>query len=196
MANNKQPDTSNESSLDEKSLLREANDGATSEDAAAEQPHVVFCSDASYHPVMCLLIAFGPLAILASILLVWRDDSSTEQEKRVALRASLWSTLALVLVFVLVLPRRFEVASDASVNVVTFVKIKWNFQNITAAYDNQTIFSEWWRPKIKFACDFDKRVVVRRKNGAWDLLVSPKDPAGFVEAVYKVVAGEKKGSES
>lgn len=177
-----------EKAENEKTSLRaDTNCDATDEN---DTPHVVYSSDASYHPLASLYIAFCPAFILANILIVWRDKTLMDDEKRVAVNTSLWSILGLASLFLLLLPIRFEVVSDASVNVVTFVKIKWNFKNVVAAYvQNQNmLFSEWCRPKIKFASSSrDKNVVVRRKNGAWDLLVSPKDPAAFVEAVFNVV---------
>ena len=97
------------------------------------------------------------------------------------------ATVAVVVVFALVLPRRFEVVSDASINVITFLSKKWNFTEICGAYDKQSPFAEWHRPKFKFAVNWHNRVIVRRKNAAWDVLVSPSDPAGFVAAVWNVV---------
>ena len=162
----------------------------------SDAPSVVFQSRASYHPLVWVLLSFAPIVTLASIGIVYSDDSSTEAEKRQAVLALVWTTVAIVIVYALVLPRRFEVVSNASVNVVTFNPFfKWNFKNVTAAYENQSIWAEWNRPKFKFAVDLHKRVVVRRKNGRWDLLVSPKDPAGFVEEVWRV-AGDTEGSSS
>jgi hypothetical protein len=65
--------------------------------------------------------------------------------------------------------------------------VKWNFKNVTAAYANQSLMmSEWYRPKIKFAAGLHNRVIVQRKLGPWDLTVSRTDPAGFVDAIWKV----------
>lgn len=179
---------------DEKVSLR-----AEDANKAVQLPTIVFQSGAAYHPLICLLIAFGPLATLASIITVCADKTQSDSEKRFAVLTLLGTTLALVILLAAVLPRSFQVLSDASVSVVTIVQIQWNFPNVSSAhaYGPTTLYAEWWRPKIKFAVDLGTRVVVRRQNGAWDLLVSPKDPAGFVEAVRGVdTACETKPSEN
>lgn len=155
-----------------------------------DPPVVVFQSKASYHPLCWLLIALAPASTVIGLWFVVHDATAAlpEEEKARQIKVLIGTTAALVVVFALVLPRRFEVVSDASINVVTCIACKkWNFANVCAAYDKQSIWSEWSRPKFKFAVNFENRVVVRRKNGGWDVLISPTDPKGFVDAVWKVV---------
>jgi len=161
----------------------------TARTAAAQQQQavVVFDSPASYHPLFWLFVAFVPVTtIVLNCWFVYQDDSLTPQEKETTTNTLIWTTVAVVVVFALVMPKRFEVVSDASVNVVTFVFKKWKFSNICAAYDQQGFFAEMARPKFKFAVNTRNRVIVRRTNGGWDLLVSANDPKGFVDAVWKV----------
>jgi len=169
------------------SAKKESSGDNTTSPARLAPPVVVFRSSASYHPLFWLLIALAPVSTLLSIWFVFKDESSTREAKERSLKGLIWATVAVVIVFALVLPRRFEVVSDASINVITFLSKKWNFTKICAAYDKQSPFAEWHRPKFKFAVNWHNRVIVRRKNGAWDLLVSPSDPAGFVVAVWDVV---------
>lgn len=154
---------------------------------AAKEEHVIFRSSASYHSLFGILVAFAPTACLVSMYFVWTDDASTRDEKEGATRGLLWTIIALLIVFVLVLPRRFEVVSNASVNVVSVLGWKWNFGDVCGAFDQQSVFAEWYRPKFKFAVDIHNRVIVKRRNGKWDVLVSPRDAAGFVDAVWNVV---------
>jgi hypothetical protein len=150
---------------------------------------IVFRSPAKYHPMSLLVLALGPVAILVGAWFVLQDDTTSNEEKRKSMQVMAASMAFLLLVYALVLPAAFEVVSDASVNVVTFVRYKWNFGHITGAYDNIGFVEDLTRPKIKFAVDFCTRIIVRRKD-RWDLVVSPQDATGFTKAVWDVVGGK------
>ena len=157
------------------------------ESSSPESKEIAFSSPASYHPLVWCLIALGPLSTLGSIFFVYNDDSSTDNDKRKAVMALAWTTVALVIVFVFVLPTRFDVLSNGSIAVKT-LPLAYKFGHVTAAYENPPLLEGWSRPRIKFATNFHNRVIVRRKQGGWDVLVSPKDPEGFTSAVWKVAA--------
>jgi hypothetical protein len=156
--------------------------------AAVAHPHVVHRTAVASDPAIYVLIGLVLVVLIASGGLVYMDTTLADSEKRNNLIAVACSTVATLVTFLLVMPKEFEVVSDASINVVTFVSIKWHFGNVTAAYDGEHSPSHWSRPKIKFATTCGKHVVVRRKNGGWDLLLSPHDPEQFIKAVFQVAA--------
>ena len=156
---------------------------------------VVFQSSASYHPAICCLIAFAPATTLFSMMAVSRDPTASAAEKQHAVRALLWTTLAIVIVFALVMPKRYELTSQATLKVVTWLGFTWNFENVISANDEITIWSEWGRAKWKFAVDLGRRVALRRRN-AWDVLITPRDPKGFVVAVRQVVNNQESMAEN
>lgn len=158
------------------------------------QAQVVFSTPAVYHPAVVLLLIFSLSVPIVTLLFTYSDEQASAEEKKMAVRVLITTMVAIAIVFSLVLPRAFDVVSDASMNVTTIFGIKWNFTSITASYKLDSLFSEWTRPKFKFATDLRNRVVVRRKNGRWDVLVSPKDADGFVQAVWSI-AGEVEGSD-
>lgn len=163
--------------------------------ALSTNNQVVFSTPAVYHPVMCLLLLFSLSVPVLTLIFVYNDEQASVDETKAAVRTLIATLIAITIVFSLVLPRAFQVVSDASINVVSVLGVKWNFSSITAAYKLDSLFSEWTRPKFKFATDLHNRVVVRRKNGGWDVLLSPKDADGFERAVWNV-AGNVEGSEN
>lgn len=150
----------------------------------ASTPDLVFTSRAAYQGWVVSLLAFGPLAIIAAGIVTWMDQTMSYKEKLQSLKILFYSFVFVLVLYVFVMPHRFEVRSDASIRVVTW-PMSYKFGHVTAAYENPPIFS--LRPKIKFATDLTKRVLVQRKNG-WDILLSPDDPKGYVDAVWKVVS--------
>ena len=150
----------------------------------ASTPDLVFISRAVYHVWVVFLLAIGPLSIIAAGMATWMDQTLSYEEKLQGLKILFYSFVFVIVLYVFVMPHRFEVLSDASIRVVTW-PMSYKFGHVTAAYENPPIFS--LRPKIKFATDLTKRVLVQRKNG-WDILLSPDDPKGYVDAVRKVVS--------
>ena len=155
---------------------------------AAPAATVVFCTTASFHPLFWL-ITLAPTAALLLISLIIEEKADVDR-KYTVVHVLVSITIVLILVvFFLVLPRQYEVLSDCSVNVGSYLVKKWRFSNVYVAYDHQDYWSSMLRLKvIKFAFDVDKCVLVKRRNGAWDLLLSPNDPAGFVKAVWQVTS--------
>jgi hypothetical protein len=157
---------------------------------STSRPKVVFESPAKYHPCTLLLLALAPACTLGSLALVYFDDTAPDEDRWSITKVMLWATAVIIVVYSLVLPKRFEVLSDASIRLVTWIPLlAHTFPNATAAYDNPPLHQNLFRPKLKFATDFNSRVVVTRRNEGWDLLVSLHDSPGFVAAVWKV-AGE------
>ena len=139
------------------------------------KPEVVFSSSATHPWWFWLVIVLAPTFCLVSLFL-------TDQDRESVLILVL-SALFSVAIFVFVVPTKYSVLSDASV-VVHVLPTSYTFQHVTAAYENPPLFSV--RPTLKFATRLSQRVVVRRKNRGWDILVSPDDTAGFTQAVWNV----------
>jgi hypothetical protein len=153
---------------------------------------VVHRSPVANDPAIYVIMGLTVLVLVACGGLVYMDSTLSDSEKLNNLIVVVFSMVATVVVFFLVMPKEFEVVSDASINVVTFVTVKWNFGNVTAAYDGEHSPSNWYHPKIKFATTCGNHVVVRRKHGGWDLLLSPHDPEEFIKAVFQVAAETEK----
>lgn len=146
---------------------------------------VVFCASPSFHPLFWLIT----LVPGSSLWMVWffaDGEAMHGQEGFVRLTVVLWIALLEILGFMLVLPHKYEVMSDASVNIVTFVNTTWTFHNICAVYDHQSYCTPR-RQVFRFACDYDNCILLKRKKG-WDLLLSPKDPGGFVADMWNVLS--------
>lgn len=150
----------------------------------ASTTDLVFTSRAAYQFWVVLLLAIGPLSIIAACMATWMDQTMSYEEKFQGLKILFFSFVFVLVLYVFVMPHHFEVCSDASIRIVTW-PMSYKFGHVIAAYENPPIFS--LRPKIKFATDLTKRVLVQRKNG-WDILLSPVDPKGYVDAVWKVVS--------
>jgi hypothetical protein len=156
---------------------------------STSRPRIVFESPAKYHPCTVFLLALAPATALGSLALVYFDETVAYEDRRIITKCLLWATAVIIIVYSLVLPKRFEVLSDASIRVVTWTPLALTFPNATAAYDNPPMHQNLFRPRLKFATDLNSRVVVSRRNEGWDLLVSLHDAPGFVAAVWEV-AGE------
>ena len=154
------------------------------------RPAVDFQSDVSYHPLFWL-ITVVPASTLLCIWLVSEDKAISARGKYAATQVLLWVTIVLILLFLMVLPRKYEVLSDATVSVGSYVATKWKFDDVCAAYDHQNYWSVHAFDVLKLACDGEDCVLVKRKNGAWDLLLSPKDPEAFVRAIWQALANQE-----
>lgn len=151
---------------------------------------VVFESPASYHLWTWILISIAPVATLLSMVIVKHDHTFPPQMKADVLFCLLWTTIALILLFISILPRLYRVYSNGTISVKTCI-FTFRFSNATGAADDPPF--EDWSKVLKFSTNFTKRVIVRR-SGGWDILVSPKDTKGFVEAVWKVAVDEEEGA--
>ena len=161
--------------------LEEANE--TSQ--LRELPRVVFHCNASFHPLFWL-IALVPGSSLWMVWFFADDGVICGRGAFVATTVVFWITCFVILGFFCVLPHKYEVMSDASLNIVTFVMKTWTFRDACAVYDHQSYCSPK-RQVLRLASDFDNCVLVKRKNG-WDVLLSPKDPGGFVEEFWNVLS--------
>lgn len=148
------------------------------------RPEVVLTSDALFHPLFWLVMIV-PASYLLCLWLVIGNE--TFQRKTLA-AVLIWFMIFLSMMFILVIPAKYEVLSDASINIYNFLAMKWNFDRIRAVYEQQSYWTVSHLNLLKFACDPLNCVLVKRKQGTWDLLLSPAEPAAFANSVWSVVA--------
>lgn len=179
-------------------------------------PKIVFESPASYHRWTYVLLSIAPMATLISMVIVHHEDRNkhknynhaSQQKKEDTLFCLFWITVALILVFVAVLPRLYRVYSDASI-VVKSLLFTWRFDNVIGAVKDPPFDDDVWHPRLKFSTNFNKRVLVMRRDvggccggcgwtgfGGWDVLVSPSDTKGFIAAVIDCAADAASQEES
>lgn len=157
------------------------------------QDEAIFTSDASFHPLFWLIV----LLPASSLWLIWFavDDLVIHgQEEFTVVTVVLWSTFLLILGFLFVLPHKYEIMSDASINVVTFVTKKWTFKDVCAVCAHQSYCSQSHQV-IRFASDCDNCILVKRRRG-WDLLLSPKDPGEFASNLWNVLSKQEEADVS
>ena len=152
-----------------------------------DPPTIVFSSRSQYHPVIVFLMSVAPLSIIVSIFLVLRDPSVQDSEREQGIRV-LVCTLTLVFgMYCSILPKQVDVRSNGSIGVKTIL-FTYQFTGVLRAFEAGLGREDFLRPRIKFATSTNNRVIVRRRHGKWDILVTPEDPQGYVRAIEEVVA--------
>jgi hypothetical protein len=148
--------------------------------------HLVYTSPVSYHCWNVFLFAIIPLSTVLSMAVVYSDRTVTNQIKTRDM-VTLWVvSVSIVLLMFLLLPRRVDLYSNSSVLVVTYL-CSHEFPDVISAYDDPTTIPESWQhPRVKCTTNFVSRVLLRRKNGGWDVVVSPQDPKGLIDSVFQV----------
>jgi hypothetical protein len=123
-------------------------------------PTIVFQSPAKYHPMIWCMLAIASVSLLVGlVLVVLMDDTRTAQETKGAVWILLGKTVATFVLFVMVLPARFEVLSNASVRVQMLCPgVRSTFGDATAAYEVHVQASSLPRTG-KIACWYDAKMV-------------------------------------
>jgi hypothetical protein len=85
-----------------------------------------------------------------------------------------------------VLPKQVDVRTNGTVAVKTFL-LTFHIDGIVRAYQAGVGREDFLRPRIRFSTSFQDRVVIRRNHGKWDVVVTPEDPVGFINAVERMV---------
>jgi hypothetical protein len=167
------------------------HDNAAGDDAVSlSDPIVVvkFRTPAKYHLFTVCFLALAPASAIVSLALVYFDETVSYGDRGSIINGLLWAIAVVLIIYSLLLPKRFEVLSDASIRVVMWTSLAHTFPNATAAYENPPMHQNLFRFRLyKFNTDLDSRVVVTRRKG-WDLLVSLHDAPGFVAAVWEVAS--------
>lgn len=164
---------------------------------------LIFSSPASYHFWTWILLALLPLSTLLGTCTVYYslDPVLSSDQRRRAL-IGLWvATLAILVAYVVCLPRRYEVHSDATLVVITRLAAFQFDQLVAASIDPPLIdicsygFQNQGRLRWDVATNFENRILIRRGGGGWDMVVSPWNAPGLVAAVEQVAIPEPPGDE-
>mmetsp|Transcript_3784 Transcript_3784/g.10404 ORF Transcript_3784/g.10404 Transcript_3784/m.10404 type:complete len:206 (-) Transcript_3784:210-827(-) len=179
---------------------------SNNKDNPAQQTQVVFSTPARYDAVTVALVSFAPLCLLVTLFIMIAMDAndyySGSQGKTLNLVVMVISLLAVLLLFAVVLPHHYEIhqsQEEATLVVVTNIpKLQYKFPHITAALENPSILQPCGsRGRLKFATSMQDRILVRRLvQGSWDILVSPEDTQGFVQAVFASAAAVEEAEAS
>jgi hypothetical protein len=148
---------------------------------------VVFASLSRYDYVVVAIMSLAPLSIILNIIMVNRNKSLEEEEVQQKVWILVWALILVFVIYMAVLPRQVDVRSNGTIGVKTAL-FTYIFTGVCRAYEAGIGREDFLRPRLKFAASFTgNRVVVRRRHGKWDIVVTPTDPQGFVQAVEQVV---------
>mmetsp|Transcript_10930 Transcript_10930/g.26444 ORF Transcript_10930/g.26444 Transcript_10930/m.26444 type:complete len:188 (-) Transcript_10930:1914-2477(-) len=159
--------------------------------ASLQPPAVILRTGSKYHPFLIFLLGIGVASVLFPFFFALKDGDYQNAW------VLLWSVLFIAACNLLVLPKSVDVRSDGTIGIKTLVTT-WKFNDVTRAYESSFSPDELMMPRIKFATSWTPphRVILCRKNGKWDVLVSPVDAKEFVEAVNKLVDADLVNAET
>jgi len=194
-------------------VIRPSDDGGKehdhkavmSDDDVETEEVVVFSSRAAYHPLTFLVLAVPLIGLLVRAVMVSIDRSLSRAE-RVSDYLSLTLYAVVVgVIFGLIIPARYIVyhcqpretmgtaaaaaaESSVTIGVQTLLCWTWKFSNASSAAVLPSMWTHCIRPCHNFAVLHPPQniVVISRSEGRWDVLVSPHDKQGFIEAVSQV----------
>ena len=153
---------------------------------------IVFASGSKYQWLVALLVVAPLFAILMSIIL-FDVHSQDEYKNSSTIWALGWCFIFIMVTYMAILPRQVDVRSNGTVAIKTCL-LTFFIDEIARAYRGGNIESNYnyqnlLRPRVMLATSLDKdgAVVIRRNHGKWDVLVTPEDPEGFVNAVEEMV---------
>lgn len=146
---------------------------------------VIIRTGSKYHPWLVALLVLSIVPVLISL------DYALKDEDYKTAWGLVWSLLFVVVVYLLVLPKSVDVRSNGVVGVRTLL-MTYKFKDIVRAYQSDFSADELFMPRIKFATSWQAphRVVLCRKNGKWDVLVSPVDVDEFLDAINSITSGD------
>jgi len=174
---------------DSKNPLDSENSGGNSENAESvpiSDDQVVFSSYSAYSPLITWMLLVAPLTTLSCLLLVWLDDDQPPEERELAIKILVGTTAGILLFYLFILPVRVSVKANGNV-CVRVIPMTYTFTQTVRAYHSPGIWDDAYRLRVKFATNQDKRVIILRRRGKWDLCVSPTNPKEFVDAVTSVM---------
>ena len=102
-----------------------------------------------------------------------------------------WILVLLLVLYMAFLPKQIDVRSNGTVGIKTFL-LTFHIDGIVRAYQSGLGREDFLRPRIRFATGImesgkQHRVVLRRNHGRWDVVVTPADVEGFLEAVEEMI---------
>ena len=155
-----------------------------------KQRLIVFASSSKYQLLLCLLLMIPLLTILISLILF---DINTQEEYKNSWTVWVlgWCFILIMVLYMAILPRQVDVRSNGTVAIKTCL-LTFHIDDIARAYRGCNIDSNYnslLRPRVRYATSLDKdgAVVIRRKHDKWDVVVTPQDPEGFINAVEKML---------
>lgn len=189
MENSKLTEDDHDGNLKDPTLTKSGTTSRRRQASASASSHVIMRTKSKYHPAMYFILIFPLLIILVPLYI-----SLTTGDHQTAW-GLIWSLTFCVFVYMMVLPRTVDVRSNGVVGVKTSL-MTYKFTDVVRAYEIGWSTEELLRPRFKFATDFSKRVSVRRRNGKWDILVSPVDIEEFIAAVNNNSTSEDQDEET
>ena len=153
---------------------------------AATSSDVVYSSYCAYSPLITWMLLVAPITTIACGLLVWFGEDYPPAEREFAIKILFGTTVGILVLYLFILPFRVSVKSDGSI-CVRVLPMTYTFAGTVRAYQSPGIWEDAFLPRLKFATNESRRVVILRRKGMWDLTVSPTKPQEFVDAVSNVM---------
>lgn len=149
---------------------------------------VVFSNPSLYEPWIVVVLALPLIALLIPIGLTLHDENAHFGYSRKAW-VLLWLVILILALYMVVLPKQVDVRSNGSIGIKTFL-ITYNFADISRAYQAGVGGEDLFRPRLRFATSFSQhhRVIIRRRFGNMDLVVTPQEPEPFIQALEQVLS--------
>ncbi|KAL3912647.1 MAG: hypothetical protein SGILL_006801 [Bacillariaceae sp.] len=151
---------------------------------------IVFATPAKYTPVVWVLLAIPLVAVLVSIIMLY--------PRRADYRSSgtawglVWTMLLIMVLYMAVLPRQIDVRSNGTIGIKTAL-LTFHIDGVVRAYQAGSGREDFLRPRVKFGTSMEGRIILRRNHGKWDVVVSPQDVEGFLNAVEEMKKDFDKG---
>jgi hypothetical protein len=153
------------------------------------RPTVIMSSYSEYHIAVLVMLSLAPLAIIGAMIATLLhpedfDDQTQELERQEWVLV--WSLIFVLTLYMLILPKQVDVRSDGSVGVKTAL-YTFVFSDIVRAYATEGTATYSFQSKWKFSTTVSERIVIKRRNKKWDVIVSPVDRQGFLQALEQVL---------
>jgi hypothetical protein len=152
---------------------------------------VVFTTTSRFSPWFILyMLAVSLLCVSLFVILLYSDLTYVGEDpltSQILDQCVLYSVLLLAIFLMIVLllvPRRYQVFSDATIAVQSTLA-SFKFGSIQDAQRNSSL-CETARLRWDFSVDLTNRVFVERSGNKWQVSCSPQDPDGFVHAIRHV----------
>lgn len=184
---------------------------------AQRQKRIVFSTPAQYGPIFLTAILTPFIVIMIRIIVLLHEQHQQEKEEdghgganggrdgeevEYGISHSVrgwilaWHFLFLLVLYMVVLPKQIDVRSNGTVGIKSFL-VTYHIDDVVRAYQSSGVVvgirsDFFWRPRLSYATHFGsgRVVIIRRRHGKWDVIVSPSDPVGFVHAIEEVVRGD------
>jgi len=155
---------------------------ASSSSASTPGYRVVFSSPAQYDYCILLIVSIPLALILVQMTgLLITSAKVVEFERSGAVWILGWSLIWILALYMMVLPKQIDVRSNGTIGIKT-VMITYQFGDICHTYKadlgpkESGCSSHFGVARYKFITTLDssKHVVIRRRGGKWDVVVSPE----------------------